>query len=43
MTYDGAEFDASLFVKDGIHLNREGQKEWASRMLPILEELQPAE
>jgi lysophospholipase L1-like esterase len=43
MTYDGAEFDASLFVKDGIHLNREGQKAWASRMLPILEELQPAE
>jgi lysophospholipase L1-like esterase len=43
MTYDGAEFDTSLFVKDGIHLNREGQQEWASRMLPVLEELQPAE
>lgn len=28
LTYDGANFDESLFVKDMIHLNHEGQMRW---------------
>jgi lysophospholipase L1-like esterase len=39
MTYDGANFDETLFVGDGIHLNRDGQKKWAQRILPVLNEL----
>jgi hypothetical protein len=37
MTYDGENLDVSLFVGDGVHLNREGQKRWAERIVPVLE------
>lgn len=29
MTYDGQRYTDELFVRDGIHLNREGQLRWA--------------
>jgi lysophospholipase L1-like esterase len=38
MTYDGAAFNTNLFVGDGIHLNREGQRLWAQRILPLIAE-----
>jgi lysophospholipase L1-like esterase len=39
MTYDGTTFREDLFVDDGVHLNRDGQKLWAARMIPILDQL----
>jgi lysophospholipase L1-like esterase len=39
MTYNGASFRNDLFAGDGIHLNRDGQKLWAQRILPILGQL----
>lgn len=38
MTYDGADFNTSLFEEDGVHLNREGQKRWSQEYIkPALE------
>jgi hypothetical protein len=39
MTYDGRAFDESLFVADGIHLNRTGQRAWAEYIIPVLDQL----
>jgi lysophospholipase L1-like esterase len=37
MTYDCTNFSEELFVKDGIHLNRDGQKKWAREyILPAI-------
>lgn len=38
MTYDGTDFDRSLFVEDGIHLNHEGQMRWYNEYIqPMME------
>jgi lysophospholipase L1-like esterase len=40
MTYNGQRFDTSLFEKDGIHLNREGQLRWCNEYIrPRIESL----
>lgn len=40
MTYDGASYREELFIKDGIHLNHEGQLLWRDGyILPALEQL----
>ncbi|MDR2348951.1 MAG: GDSL-type esterase/lipase family protein [Bifidobacteriaceae bacterium] len=39
LTYDGSTFDQSLFVADGIHFNRKGQRAWAAHIIPVLEDL----
>lgn len=37
MTWDGTNFDKSLFVKDMIHLNRKGQKRWCEEYIkPVI-------
>ncbi len=40
MTYQNGSFDTALFVKDGIHLNRDGQQRWANEyILPALDQV----
>jgi lysophospholipase L1-like esterase len=39
LTFDGQNFDESLFVADRIHLNRTGQRAWAAYIIPVLDEL----
>ncbi|MDR2381470.1 MAG: GDSL-type esterase/lipase family protein [Bifidobacteriaceae bacterium] len=39
LTYDGSVFDESLFVADGIHLNRTGQQAWAQYIIPVLDDI----
>ena len=33
MTYDGKDYDTSLFLPDGMHLNREGQRKWCKEYI----------
>lgn len=40
MTYDGTNFEKSLFISDGIHLNRDGQLKWCKEYIkPEIEAL----
>lgn len=40
MTYDGVSYREGLFIKDGIHLNHEGQLMWRDGyIIPVLERL----
>lgn len=40
MTYDGSNFKSELFEKDGIHLNRDGQKLWCNEYIqPTIDQL----
>ena len=43
LTYDGANYDNSLFISDGIHLNRKGQRRWCDEYIrPQIERLAAA-
>ena len=38
MTWDGQRYADELFIKDGIHLNNEGQLSWMRNyILPVIE------
>ncbi len=40
MTFDGQNYAEELFIKDGIHLNHEGQLKWCNEYIrPVLEKL----
>ena len=40
MTWDGQNYKNELFIKDGIHLNHEGQLLWMKEYIkPMIEQL----